>query len=165
MEQESAFNILKTGSNVFLTGSPGTGKTFLLNKYINFLKQNQVEYAVVAPTGIAATHVGGSTINSFFGLGIANRFDEISIDEAASKKYVYERVKNIKILVLDEVSMLSPELFGAVDGVLKNIKQNSKVFGGIQVVLCGDFFQLPPVRSISLSYFFIYVTTDALFES
>ena len=156
MKQESAFNILKTGANVFLTGSPGTGKTFLLNKYINFLKQNQVNYAVVAPTGIAATHVGGSTINSFFGLGISNRFDEISIDAASSKKYVYERVKNIKILVLDEVSMLSPELFGAIDGVLKNIKQTNKVFGGIQIVLCGDFFQLPPVQKEKQVRKFVY---------
>ena len=156
MEQKIAFNVLKTGANVFLTGGPGTGKTFLLNQYINFLRENKINYSVVAPTGIAAMHVGGSTVHSFFGLGISDRFDDMQIDAACSKRHVYQKVKDMKVLVLDEVSMLSPEIFGAIDGILKNIKQTKKVFGGIQVVLCGDFFQLPPVQKVKKIRRFAY---------
>ena len=66
MKQEIAFGILKTGRNVFLTGSAGTGKTYLLNKYIQYLKERGINPAIAAPTGIAASHIGGVTIHSFF---------------------------------------------------------------------------------------------------
>ena len=145
MKQEIAFDVLKSGQNVFLTGSPGTGKTFVVNKYINFLRKNNLKFAVVAPTGIAASHIGGSTVQSFFGLGIKDKFTEMDIDIISQNKYIYERIKDLKVLVVDEISMLAPELFIAIDMVLRSFLDTSKAFGGVQLVLSGDFFQLPPV--------------------
>ena len=70
MQQDEAFNLLKMGKNIFLTGAAGSGKTYLLNKYINYLKENNVEVAVTASTGIAATHLQGTTIHSWSGIGV-----------------------------------------------------------------------------------------------
>ena len=88
MKQSTALKILKTGQNVFLTGSAGTGKTYLLQEYINYLKSHDVSPAITAPTGVAASHLGGMTIHSFFGLGIRNKIDDYYIDSLTQKKYL-----------------------------------------------------------------------------
>lgn len=145
MTQDSALEVLKTGASVFLTGQAGSGKTYVLNQYIDFLKRCGVSAAVTASTGIASTHLGGVTIHAWAGIGIKDSLQEKDLDEIESKKHVYTRIKNTKVLIIDEVSMLHAHRLDMVNQVLQYIHQNEAPFGGIQVVFCGDFFQLPPV--------------------
>src|SRR3989339_337433 len=145
MTQEQALNILKTGANIFLTGEPGAGKTHIVNTYVNYLRTSDVEPAITASTGIAATHIGGMTIHSWSGIGIKTKLDKYDLDKIASSEYIVRRVSRTKVLIIDEVSMLSPDMLDMVDMVCREIKQNDETFGGIQTVLVGDFFQLPPI--------------------
>ena len=143
--QETALKILKSGHNVFLTGSAGTGKTHILNEFIIYLKSRKILPTIVAPTGIAASHLNGQTIHSFFSLGIRDTIDEAFISNLLDKKYLQTRFKKLKILIIDEISMVSPNVFSAIDQILRAFKQSDEPFAGIQVVLSGDFFQLPPI--------------------
>jgi len=145
MNQQEAFDILKLGHNVYLTGSAGSGKTFLLNKYIKYLKDQKVEVGITASTGIAATHMQGVTIHSWSGLGIRDSLSTKDLRELAKKRYLNKRLAQAKILVIDEVSMLHSFQLDLVDKICRVFKQKSVPFGGLQVVLSGDFFQLPPV--------------------
>ena len=146
MKQITALNILKSGQNVFITGSAGTGKTYLLNLYIQYLKERQIHPTIVAPTGIAASHLKGQTIHSFFSLGIRDTVvDNGYIEFLLEKSYLKSRFSKLKVLIIDEVSMVSPEIFSSMDRVLRAFKNNPEPFGGVQVVISGDFFQLPPV--------------------
>ena len=145
MKQSTALSILKSGQNVFITGSAGTGKTYLLNQFIDYLKHRKIYPSIVASTGIAASHLGGQTLHAFFGLGIRDSVDEYFIDSLLEKKYLVERFSQLDILIIDEVSMISPEIFSSMDEILQAFKSNTLAFGGIQVVISGDFFQLPPV--------------------
>lgn len=145
MTQSQALEILKTGVNVFLTGEPGAGKTHTINEYAAYLRARDIEPAVTASTGIAATHLGGMTIHSWSGIGIKNELDKRALYDIANNKYVTKRVQPAKVLIIDEVSMLSPETLAMVDAVCRMVKQNSAPFGGLQVIFVGDFFQLPPI--------------------
>ena len=145
MTQEQALDILKTGANVFLTGEPGAGKTHTINTFVDYLRMHDIEPAITASTGIAATHIGGMTIHSWSGIGIKTKLDKYDLDKIASSEYIVRRVNRTKVLIIDEVSMLSPNMLDMVDMVCREIKQNSEPFGGIQIVLVGDFFQLPPI--------------------
>ncbi len=133
------------GHNIFLTGPAGCGKTFLLNKYISFLKKNSIRVGVTASTGIAATHINGRTIHSWSGIGISEEIDDKQIKRLKAKKDLRERVACCDVLVIDEISMLNASRLDLVDHVCKAIRKDLRPFGGMQVVLCGDFFQLPPV--------------------
>ena len=149
MKQITALNILKSGQNVFITGSAGTGKTYLLNQYIQYLKERQIYPTIVAPTGIAASHLKGQTIHSFFALGIRDTVvDNGYVDFLLDKSYLKSRFSKLKVLIIDEVSMVSPEIFSSMDKVLRAFKNNPEPFGGVQVVISGDFFQLPPVSRV-----------------
>lgn len=145
MKQSEALEILKTGANVFLTGEPGAGKTHTINEYVVYLRTHGIEPAVTASTGIAATHIGGFTIHSWSGIGINESLDKYALDRIASNKYVQGRVENARVLIIDEVSMLSSQTLSMVDEVCREIKRVPLPFGGLQVVFVGDFFQLPPV--------------------
>lgn len=143
--QDIALKILKTGQNVFLTGSAGTGKTHILNDFILYLKSRKIIPTIVAPTGIAASHLNGQTIHSFFSLGIRDSIDENFISNLLDKKYLQTRFKKLKVLIIDEISMVSPNIFSSIDKILRAFKQSDEPFAGIQVILSGDFFQLPPI--------------------
>lgn len=146
MKQVEAFDILKSGYNTFLTGAPGSGKTFLLNKYIDYLKKNHAVVSITASTGIAATHMGGVTLHSWSGIGIREELDEREIKDICKKSYLRNRIKNTGVLIIDEISMIKASQFEAVNKICQYIKRSSRPFGGIQVVCSGDFFQLPPVN-------------------
>jgi energy-coupling factor transporter ATP-binding protein EcfA2 len=148
MKQNTALDILKSGKNVFITGSAGTGKTYLLNLYTQYLKERRVYPSIVAPTGIAASHLGGQTIHSFFSLGIRDSIDEGYVDFLLDKKYLKTRFSKLRLLIIDEVSMISPEIFTSMDLILRGFKGTDAPFGGVQVVISGDFFQLPPVSKV-----------------
>ena len=147
MTQATALDILKTGVNVFLTGEPGAGKSHTINTYTAYLRQHNVEHAVTASTGIAATHIGGMTVHAWAGIGIKRTLTEYDLDAIAQNERVVKRVRNAKVLIIDEISMLAAETLEMVDIVCKTIKNSTKSFGGLQVVLVGDFFQLPPIVS------------------
>lgn len=145
MNQEKALAILKSGRNVLLTGSAGAGKTYVLNQYIYYLKSHKIPVAVTASTGIAATHLNGLTIHSWSGIGVKEHLTAADIRQMQERAYMKKSMENVKVLIIDEISMLHRRQFELVDMVLKAFKNNTLPFGGIQVVLCGDFFQLPPV--------------------
>lgn len=145
MTQAEALSILKTGANVFLTGEPGAGKTHTVNEYVRYLREHDIEPAITASTGIAATHIGGMTIHSWSGVGIKSKLDRYDLDKIASSEYVVRRVRRTKVLIIDEISMLHPGMLTMVDAVCREILQCPEPFGGIQIVFVGDFFQLPPI--------------------
>lgn len=145
MQQEKALAILKSGKNSFLTGSAGTGKTYVLNQYISYLKERKVAVAVTASTGIAATHMNGMTIHSWAGIGVKKFITQGNLVSMKSKKYLKIHLEKVKVLIIDEISMLHLNQLNAVDVVLRYFNDDLMPFGGVQVVLCGDFFQLPPI--------------------
>lgn len=146
MTQEEALRVLKTGANVFLTGEPGAGKTHTVNAYVSWLRERGIEPSITASTGIAATHIGGLTVHSWSGIGIKRKLSEYELDAIASNKKVYGRVRDTKVLIIDEVSMLAAHTLEMVDAVCREVRRDQRAFGGLQVVLVGDFFQLPPVN-------------------
>jgi ATP-dependent exoDNAse (exonuclease V) alpha subunit len=145
MTQQEALDILKTGSNVYLTGRAGSGKTYVLERFIDYLKFRDVSVGITASTGVAATHLSGMTLHSWTGVGIKGHLTEKQLEELQKRNYLRKRLTDVKVLIIDEVSMLSKSTFENVDRILKAFKKNDEPFGGIQVVLCGDFFQLPPI--------------------
>lgn len=147
MRQSSALDILKTGQNVFLTGSAGSGKTYTLNQYIDYLRARRVTVAVTASTGIAATHMSGTTIHSWSGIGIKDELSDRDLSNLSRKQFLADRLKDTAVLIIDEISMLHAKQLNLVSQVLKYVRKNDKAFGGIQVVVAGDFFQLPPIGS------------------
>jgi ATP-dependent DNA helicase PIF1 len=150
MLQDEALDILKLGHNVYLTGAAGSGKTYVLNKYINYLRQNNIIVGVTASTGLAATHMNGMTIHSWAGLGIG---DSIDIDRILAKSTLKKRMAGTRVLIIDEVSMLDGHVLDAVDAITRAFKDQTKPFGGLQVVLSGDLFQLPPVTKSGEPFF------------
>jgi len=162
MTQREALDILKAGRNVYLTGPAGSGKTYVLNKYIQYLKERGVTAAVTASTGIAATHIGGMTIHSWSGIGIKDTLSDSDIDLLVQKEHLFKRYEKTKVLIIDEVSMMHPEMFDALDRLARAMKMNEKPFGGMQIVLSGDFFQLPPITKGGGS---IYVDSSKAWKS
>ncbi len=149
MRQTEALTLLKMGKNVFLTGPAGSGKTYVLNTYIEYLRDRGVEVAITASTGIAATHIGGMTIHSWSGVGIKDHLSARDLDYLEQQQYMWKRFEKVKVLIIDEVSMLKDSMLDMVDRVCKTFKRNEKPFGGLQIILSGDFFQLPPIERYS----------------
>ncbi|HYF29088.1 MAG TPA: helix-turn-helix domain-containing protein [Candidatus Paceibacterota bacterium] len=145
MTQKEALSILKTGANVFLTGEPGSGKTHTINEYVKWLRSHAIEPAITASTGIAATHLHGVTIHSWSGIGIAEQPLAQLIEQITQKEHVVKRIQKTPVLIIDEVSMLSGDVLTMVDAVVRAVRQREEPFGGMQVVVVGDFFQLPPI--------------------
>ncbi len=148
MTQQQALKVLLSGHNVFLTGQPGSGKTYLLNEYINLAKKLKRKVAVTATTGIAATHLNGITVHSWAGIGIKDRLSSEDILRLSNNKKLIDRYKYVDVLVIDEVSMLDPNRLGLINILAKQIRKNEKPMGGLQLILVGDLFQLPPVSRI-----------------
>ncbi len=145
MTQAQALKIMQTGVNVYLSGSAGSGKTYLLNQYIRWLRDHNISVAVTASTGIAATHMGGMTIHGFSGIGIRDSLSDYDLDGLTQKPYLSKRFNDTQVLIIDEVSMLHAKTLDMVERVARAFKQNELPFGGMQVILSGDFFQLPPI--------------------
>ena len=145
MIQGRALEILKTGGNVFLTGEPGAGKTYVINQYIAYLEACGVKVAVTASTGIAATHIGGMTIHSWSGIGARDQLSAYDVEAITTKEKIMRRMKKVDVLVIDEISMLDGKIIDMVNIICKTVRQSTEAFGGIQVIFVGDFFQLPPV--------------------
>ena len=139
-EQHLAFNAYLEGKNVFLTGPGGTGKSHWIKRvYANCKKTIQV----CALTGCAAIllECNAKTLHSWSGIGKGD-----NCDKAISNKYIRDRWRKIDVLIVDEVSMLSKRLFDMLDALGKHLRNSTKPFGGIQLLFCGDFYQLPPIE-------------------
>jgi ATP-dependent exoDNAse (exonuclease V) alpha subunit len=145
MTQKTALNILKLGHTTFLTGQAGSGKSYVLREYIDYLKKHGMKYAVTASTGIASTHISGSTIHSWSGIGIKDKLTKFDLDALEEKQNLYKRWTETQVLIIDEVSMLHANFLDMLNKLAKHIRRNDKPFGGMQLIFSGDFFQLPPV--------------------
>lgn len=156
MKQAEALTILKTGANVFLTGEPGSGKTYTVNAYIKYLREHGVEPAITAATGLAATHLGGVTIHSWSGLGIKHIIDRYELDRLSTNEKLVKRLTSAKVLIIDEISMLSAATLDMVEAICRELRGGHEPFGGLQVILVGDFFQLPPVSRRGVPVKFAY---------
>ena len=145
MRQNLALEILLSGESALLTGPAGTGKTFVLNQFINLSKADGKYVSVTATTGLAATHLGGSTIHAWAGIGVNDRLPSGFADRVSKTRR--EIIEKTDILIIDEISMLHDYRLDMVDEVCRLVRKRvDEPFGGIQVVLSGDFFQLPPVN-------------------
>lgn len=162
MTQKQALDILKMGKNVFLTGAAGSGKTYVLNKFIQYLKKHHIPVAITASTGIAATHMNGKTIHSWAHIGIKEHLTASELESLFKRKEYRLAIAEAKVLIIDEVSMLHHYRLDMVDAVLRKMHGKDEPFGGIQVVLCGDLFQLPPVTRGGRAE---YVTAAAAWEA
>ena len=155
MTQGEALTILKTGANAYLTGEPGSGKTHTINELVAWLRASGIEPSVTAATGIAATHVAGMTLHSWSGIGINESLSRADVDRIASKEHVAKRIQKAKVLIIEEISMLSAMTLEMADAVCREVRRVDRPFGGLTVILVGDFFQLPPVsraRDVAFSY-------------
>jgi len=144
MNQDKALEIMLRGDNIMLTGPAGSGKSYLLNKFISKVKSKRKKVVVTATTGLAAAHIGGQTLHSWSGIGLGSKLhdDYIYMMSAVRKKAIIKT----DILIIDEVSMMHDYNLDMLDEAMRLIRENDEPMGGIQVILCGDFFQLPPVQ-------------------
>jgi len=145
-KQKVAYNMMRTGENIFLTGSAGSGKTACLKLFINRYKKG-LNMGITSTTGISALLFGGTTIHSFLGIGLGTSSVEGIIKRLYSREYLRKRWKELDVLIIDEISMLPPDLFDKLEKIARRIRRNEKPFGGIQLILSGDFLQLPCVKS------------------
>src|SRR3989344_1644941 len=145
MKQAQALTVMLSGAPVFLTGPPGAGKTYVLNQFVKRATKSGKTVAVTASTGIAATHIGGTTIHSWSGLGIRDYIGPKDRQQLAGNAKLVKRYNATDILVIDEVSMLHGHRLDMVNEVCKLLRKSTEPFGGLQVILVGDLFQLPPV--------------------
>jgi ATP-dependent DNA helicase PIF1 len=145
MTQDEALALLRTGASIFLTGQPGSGKTHTVNRYVRELQLQGVGYAYTASTGIAATHGDGATIHASSGIGVREALTRRDLDLLSTNRRLAARIEKTKVLIIDEISMLPARALSLVDAVCRHIRGQQAPFGGLQVVLVGDFFQLPPV--------------------
>lgn len=143
MRQKDVLSLLRAGSNAFVTGAPGSGKTYVLGQFIAWARRHGKSVAVTASTGIAATHLGGRTIHSWAGVGISRAPSRWLLRTATSRRG--SEIRAADILVIDEVSMLPASFLDLIDIVCRHVRRSTAPFGGLQVVLAGDLFQLPPV--------------------
>ncbi len=145
-DQKQAVYDIEDGESIFVSGSAGTGKSFLLQ----YLKANYCDAGlhITASTGIAAVNVGGQTLHSWAAIGLGNLPAEQIIENLLSAKFsrVRRKLKMAKMLAIDEISMISAPVFDLINDLLKTIRQNDQPFGGLQLILFGDFLQLPPVN-------------------
>lgn len=145
MTQKMALSLLEAGRNVFLTGSAGTGKTYVLNSFIKHLNKYKISAGITASTGIAATHINGQTIHSWIGMGIKDHMSKRDIHFLTLNKTLKRKLEKTKVLIIDEISMLHLNQLNLVNEILQYANDSVLPFGGKQIVLCGDFFQLPPI--------------------
>ena len=144
MKQNLALEIMLAGEHVFLTGPAGSGKTHALRQFIKLAKYEGKHVSVTATTGLAASHLGGTTIHSWSGIGISDELSSYFVDNLSKGRR--EIIEKTDVLIIDEISMLHDYRLDMVDEACRLVRREPDMpFGGIQVIMSGDFFQLPPV--------------------
>eukprot|EP00930_Biecheleria_cincta_P004950 TRINITY_DN10587_c0_g1_i1.p1 TRINITY_DN10587_c0_g1~~TRINITY_DN10587_c0_g1_i1.p1 ORF type:complete len:559 (-),score=111.96 TRINITY_DN10587_c0_g1_i1:75-1730(-) len=150
-EQQRWAEIALNGASLFLTGEAGTGKSFLLTYIVQELKKLRM-IAVTASTGIAAASLGGSTIHSFAGAGIAKGDHEEIVERLVNNVRSRSRWQEVQVLVIDEISMLDANFFSLLERIAQRVRGKENRWGGLQLILCGDFLQLPPVETNGFAF-------------
>ncbi|XP_023365774.1 ATP-dependent DNA helicase PIF1 [Otolemur garnettii] len=141
-EQAAVLRVILKGQSVFFTGSAGTGKSYLLKRILGSLPPTGT--VATASTGVAACHIGGTTLHAFAGIG-SGQAPLAQCVALAQRPGVRQGWLNCQRLVIDEISMVEADLFDKLEAVARAVRQQNKPFGGIQLIICGDFLQLPPV--------------------
>lgn len=147
-EQEYTLRLIQEGKNIFINSPAGTGKSALIKHYC---LQNQTKQVIglTSTTGISALNIGGSTLHSFLGIGLGKEDVEDLYDKIIRNRDKRELWLRLNILIIDEISMLHPELFDKLEKLARKIRENKTIFGGLQIVASGDLFQLPCVSQNS----------------
>lgn len=146
-QQNNVLEKFKKGLNIFLSGEAGTGKTVTIKEIIKHCKYNNINYGITASTGAAAILINGNTLHSFLGIGDGSADLNFLYNRCLYKyKNIYKRLNELDVLIIDEISMISEEIFTKISKYLSFIRSKVKPFGGIQMLICGDFYQLPPVN-------------------
>ena len=145
--QKNAFDKFKRGESMLILGSGGTGKSRLVKEFYKHIKNNNPDKMmyITSTTGISAYNIGGITINSFMGIGTGEAPVEVLLKRLRYKQSIRDRIIGTEILVIDEISMMSASVFEKMDLIFKTLRRSKKPFGGIQLVLTGDFLQLETV--------------------
>jgi ATP-dependent DNA helicase PIF1 len=153
-DQKNALEIMKKGCSIFLTGSAGTGKSYILQKYYDYAISIYGRTAVqkTSTTGISAQNIGGRTLHSWASIGLGKDPPEKILAYIRSKPERIATWLNIKVLFIDEISMLSPETFDLIEHIARKIRNDETPFGSIQLIVSGDFFQLPCVKNTRMAF-------------
>jgi ATP-dependent exoDNAse (exonuclease V) alpha subunit len=161
MFQSEALQILQMGHNVLLTGAAGSGKTYLLNEFTQWARQQGKSVAVTATTGLASTHLNGSTIHNWSGIGPHEEYQPHIVQHMYPQ--YRQAIRQADVLIIDEISMLKDFQLDMVERIVREVRETNSVFGGLQVILCGDFFQLPPINNAENRYG-SFVTGSAAYQ-
>lgn len=147
-EQKKVLDCISSGNSVFITGSAGTGKSVLLMDIIKTMKKRYGKSSVfvTAPTGVAACALKGQTLHSFAGVGHLTWDRESMLDRILEDKTAYTRWKKAQALVIDEISMVDADFFENLEYIARKVRDSDEIWGGLKLVVSGDFFQLPPVK-------------------
>lgn len=145
-EQNRVLDIMIGGNNVFLTGAAGTGKSEIIKHFKRYCLTHNKYTGITSTTGVSAYVIGGQTLHSYLGIGIG-KGDIKTIFEKIINKGKIDVWKSLDVLIIDEISMLTPELFDKLEQIARSIRNCDKPFGGIQIIASGDFCQLPPINS------------------
>jgi ATP-dependent DNA helicase PIF1 len=140
--QQHALELLDSGANVFLTGHAGTGKSTVVNHWLNL----NPDVPRLAPTGMAAVNIGGRTLHSFFGIGAPKNEKQAIANFFKKERFVKDRLKDVNSVVIDEISMVGGQTFSALEHICRYAKGSPKPWGGLQLIVVGDFYQLRPVE-------------------
>jgi ATP-dependent DNA helicase PIF1 len=155
-KQNNAFQCMKNGHNTFLTGPGGTGKSFLLKCFIEWYKlekeHERSKIYITSTTGLSSLLIDGITINRYCGIGTGEKPVQELFTKINKLAQVKKRWNETGVLIIDEISMMSADLFDKLEILAKKIRKNDLPFGGIQVILSGDFLQLPPVKSVNFCF-------------
>lgn len=147
VDQRGVLDVVMQGKNVYFTGPAGTGKSHVLKHIIAKLSKTKKTF-VTSSTGVSALNIGGSTLHSFAGLGLGKDSVDTMYANMMKKSWtVKTRIEKAEALIIDEISMINAELFEKTDELCRRVRKNpDSPFGGIQIIACGDFFQLSPVE-------------------
>ena len=168
-KQDEAFKAMINGKNIFITGPGGSGKSHVINLFVNYYKNNvenlENKLYVTSSTGLSSLLINGITINQYAGIGTGEKDVDYYVKNIQKKKPVRERWKNTDVLIIDEISMINSKLFEKLDIIAQKIRKNNGPFGGIQIICSGDFLQLPPVKSDEFCFesFTWDITIDKIF--
>jgi ATP-dependent exoDNAse (exonuclease V) alpha subunit len=146
-EQKNVIKFLQNKKNIYLRGAAGTGKTYTIVCVKQWALERNIKIGITAMTGCASLLISGSTLHSFLGIGLASKSaEELASFTSSKRKFIATKLKKLQLLVIDEISMLDKTLFEKISQYLKLLRNNDLPFGGVQLLLCGDFCQLPPVN-------------------